>query len=165
MAFSDAIHRLNTLKRRRLIRDYVIIGAVAATAYMEPMFTEALDIVVLVDTDEEYLSVFRRIAQEAEGREGMHYVLGSVPVQMFPTTIKPLYLDALKGARRARVGEFRVKVASPEHLLLLFLEAFREKDRFRIRSLLPKVDAGYLNRLLEDFDDEGRLTRRLQTLL
>jgi hypothetical protein len=132
---------------------------------MEPMFTEDLDIVVLVDTDEEYLSVFRRIAQEAEGREGMHYILGSVPVQMFPTTTEPLYLDALKGARRARVGGLRVKVASPEHLTLLFLEAFREKDRFRIRSLLPKVDTGYLNRLLEDFDDEGRLTRRLQTLL
>jgi len=165
MAFSDAIRTLNALKRRRVLKDYAIIGAVAATAYMEPMFTEDLDVIVLVDTDEEYLRVFRRVAQEAEGQEGMHYILGGVPVQMFPTTTKPLYRDTLDNANPAKVGGLRVKVASPEHLILLFLEAFRDKDRFRIRSLLPRVNMSYLERLLEEFDEEGSLTRRLQTLL
>ena len=62
MSFTDAFRVLNGLKRRLVIRDYVVIGAVAATAYMEPIFTEDIDIIVLVDSDEEYLSTFRRIA-------------------------------------------------------------------------------------------------------
>ena len=62
MSFTDAFRVLNGFKRRRIIRDYVVIGAVAATAYMEPIFTEDIDIIVLVDSDEEYLSTFRRIA-------------------------------------------------------------------------------------------------------
>ena len=90
MAFSDAIRILNSLRRRRVLKSYVLIGAVGATAYMEPVSTEDLDIIVLVDTDEEYLEVFRRLGTFAEGHEGMHHILGGVPVQIFPTTIKPL---------------------------------------------------------------------------
>ena len=88
MSFADAIRILNRLKRRKIIRDCGLIGAVAATAYMEPMFTEDLDIIVLVDTDEEYLKTFRHVAELAEDHEGMHHVLGGVPVKMFPTTTK-----------------------------------------------------------------------------
>lgn len=165
MSFSDAIRVLNSLKRRRIIRDYAIIGGVAATAYMEPLFTEDLDILVLVDSDEEYLQVFRRVADLAEGKLGMHYILGRTPVQMFPTTTKPLYQDALKQARLARVGNLQVKVATPEHLIVMLLEAFRDKDQLRIRRLLPVADRGKLRALLERFDDENQtLAQKLQTL-
>ena len=166
MSFASAIRSLNALKRRRVIRDYVVIGAVAATAYMEPVFTEDLDVVVLVDTDDEYRQVFQRVAEHAEGREGMHYVFSGIPVQMFPSTTKPLYRETLEKAHPARVGGLRVKVASPEHLALLYLEAFRDKDRLRITRLLGVVDRGLLDTLLGGFDDErGTLARRLQALL
>jgi DNA-binding Lrp family transcriptional regulator len=165
MSFVDAIRSLNGLKRRGVIRDYVIIGAVAATTYMEPIFTEDLDVVVLVDTDDEYRRAFRRVAEHAEGQEGMHYVISGIPVQMFPSTTKPLYLDTLEKARLARMGSLRVKVAAPEHLVLLYLESFRDKDRVRIARLLDVVDRDLLCTLLERFDDEQRtLARRLQTL-
>ena len=59
----------------------------AATAYMEPMFTEDLDVIVLVDTDDDYLAVFQSIGNESDGQEGMPQVLGGVPVQLFPSTI------------------------------------------------------------------------------
>ena len=157
---------MNALKRRRVIRDYVVIGAVASTVYMEPIFTEDLDIIVLVDTDDEYRRTFRRVAELAEGRQGMHSTLGGVPVQMFPTTTKPLYRDTLEKARVARIGGLRVKMASLEHLIVLYLEAFREKDRFRIHRLLPSADPGQLQALLARFDDEQqRLSCRLQALL
>ena len=166
MSFASAIRSLNALKRRRVIRDYVVIGAVAATAYMEPVFTEDLDVVVLVDTDDEYRQVFQRVAEYAEGREGMHYLFSGIPVQMFPSTTKPLYRDTLEKAHPARVGGLRVKVAAPEHLALLYLEAFRDKDKLRIVRLLGVVDRNLLRTLLERFDDErGTLARRLQTLL
>ena len=53
MAFIEAVSALNDFKRHRIIRDYAIIGAVAATAYMEPIFTEDIDVVILVDSAEE----------------------------------------------------------------------------------------------------------------
>ena len=165
MPFSNAIRVLNGLKRRRVIRDYVLIGAVAATAYMEPVFTEDLDIIVLGSNDNEYRRVFHRVAEFADGLEGMHYIFGGTPVQMFPTTVKPLFRDTLEQARLARVGNLRVKVASPEHLIVLYLEAFRARDQLRIPHLLPAADKGRLETVLRGFDETGELARRLQTLL
>ena len=165
MSFVDAIRALNRLKRRRVLRDYVVFRAVAATAYMEPILTEDLDIIVLVDSDEEYIRTFRRVGESADAMEGMHFVLGGVPVQMFPSTTKPLYRDAFENARSTRMGGLRVKLASPEHLVVFYLEAFREKDHHRIQTLLPRSSSDHIRRLLERFDDEdGRLASRLQTL-
>ena len=165
MSFTDAFRALNALKRRRIIRDYTVIGAVAATAYMEPMATEDLDIIVLVDTDEEYLRVFNTVAANAEGHQGMHYELGGVPVQMFPSTIMPLYRDTVAAATQVRIGGLRVNFASIEHLKLLYLQAFREKDQLRVQILDRMADGAQLNALLQRFDDaEEKLTRRLQEL-
>ena len=96
MSFTDAFRVLKGLKRRRIIRDYAVIEAVAATAYMEPVFTEDIDIIVLADTDDEYRRTFRRVADLAEAQEGMHQILGGAPVQMFPSNTKPLYQDVLE---------------------------------------------------------------------
>ena len=165
MSFTEAFRVLNGLKRRKVIRDYVVIGAVAATTYMEPVYTEDIDVIVLVDTDEEYRSTFTSISQEAEAQDGMHQVLGGVPVQLFPSTIMPLYRDALEGARQVRLGNLRVKFASAEHLILLYLLAFRERDHLRVRELLRNIDEDRLQFLLKRFDDgEGNLARRLQSL-
>ena len=166
MPFTDAFRILNGLKRRRLIRDYAVIGAVAATAYMEPVFTEDIDVIILVDTDDEYLQTFRRVAEVAEVSEGMHHFLGGVPVLFFPSTTNSLFGDTLAGARPVRIGRLRVKFASREHLILLYLDSFCHKDRLRIIQLLPHADMAVVHSLMERFDDEkGTLARNLQTLL
>ena len=158
MSFVDAFRRLNQLKRRRLIRDYAVVDAVAAAAYVEPVLTEDVDVVVLADTDDEFWEAYRRVGEAAEGLEGMHHILGGRPVRMFPTTIKPIYRDALANARQTRIGNVRVKVASPEHLVVLALEAFRYKDKLRIAELLamPTTDLAAIWKLIEEFDDEDR---------
>ena len=165
MSFTDAFRVLNSFKRRRVIRDYAVIGAVAATAYMEPMFTEDLDIIILVDSDEEYLQTFRRISELSEGQEGMHQTLDGVPVQMFRTTTMRLYRDALDAAHTGRVGGLRVKMVTAEHLILLYLGAFRDKDQMRIRLIMPVADMDRLHILLNRFDEKNRLAGRLQSLL
>jgi hypothetical protein len=165
MSFVDAIRTLNGLKRRRIIRDYIIIGAVAATAYMEPVMTQDLDVVVLVDTDQEFWETYRRVGKHADGLDGMHHMLGARPVQLFPSTMKPIYADAIEKARRTRAGNLRVKLASPEHLVLLALDAFRLKDKIRIGEMLNNgsVDRDAVRRLLEVFDDgEHTLARRFK---
>lgn len=165
MSFEDAIRQLNQWKKQGVLRDYVLFGAVAATAYMEPVFTEDLDVIILVDTDAEYLDTFRKVAQLAQGQEGMHYLIGGVPVQLFPTTSQPLYRDTLETAQKTSIGDVRVKVPSRGHLILLYLQAFRAKDHFRILQLLEHADEGKLNALLERFDDQAKtLAARLQNL-
>ena len=165
MAFIDAIRRLNRWKQRRLIRDYAIIGAVAATAYIEPRLTHDLDVVILVDTDEEYRQTFRALAEESEGSEGMHYIIGGVPVQVFPSTVMPLYRDAVENARKVRMGSAQAKVAPAEHLVLLSLLANRDWDRVRVRQLMQRIDEARLNSLLRRFDDaEQTLAARLAEL-
>lgn len=156
MAFIDAVAALNGLKRRRIVRDYAIIGAVAATAYMEPIFTEDLEVAILVDTDEECRRVFGTIAEESESQEGMHQILGGVPVQIFPTTVMPLYLDTVEKARKVRIGNVRAKVATVEHLVVLYLISDRQRDRMRISYLLDGIDEVILGGLLKEFDDEKK---------
>jgi hypothetical protein len=60
---------------------------------------------------------------------------------MFPSTFKPIYLDTLAHAKSSRIGEIRVKVASPPHLVILALEAFRLKVKLRIGELLKTSSA------------------------
>ena len=165
MGFTDAISALNQLKKRHVIRDYVIIGAVAAAAYLEARSTADLDVIILADTDEEYIRTFGLIAQQSEGQEGMHLILEGVPVQVFPTANMPLYQDTLDWGRVIRSGSMRTKVATPEHLILLGLLANREDDHGRIRHLLRISDFERLTGLLERFDDEQEtLAARLQNL-
>lgn len=165
-SFEDAIKELNAFKRHKVLRDYVIIGAVAATAYMEPLFTEDIDIIVLVDSDTEFFEVFEALTELADKQENVWHIIKGIQVQLFPTTTKPLYRDTLEDARGARVGNLRVKVASPEHLILLFLERNSSKDKIRVLSLLDKADMDKIYELLERFDDEqSTLAQRLQSLL
>ena len=165
MAFLDAVSSLNDFKRRRIIRDYAIIGAVAATTYMEPVFTEDIEVVILADTDEEYLQAFGIMAERAERQDGMHQVLGGVPIQLFPSTKMPLYRDAVEQAAKVRIGNARAKVATAEHLILLYLTANRQKDRMRVGYLLDDADESKLQALLDSFDDgEETLANRLQSL-
>ena len=165
MAFIDAVSALNGFKRRRIIRDYAIIGAVAATAYMEPISTEDIDVVILVDTDAEYLQAYGVIAEQAGGQEGMHQILGGVPIQLFPTTVMPLYRDAVEQANKVRIDNVRTKVATPEHLILLYLTANRQRDRLRVGYLVEDADENKLQALLDRFDDaEKTLTGRLQSI-
>ena len=166
MGFRDAFSTLIALKRQRLIRHYVVIGAVAAMAYQEPMYTGHLDLVILVDSDEEYLEVFRGLSNLAEGPDHRHLFFNNVPVQLFPTTLTPLHQEVLEQARVVRVGNLRVKVTSPEYLIVMAQGVFRDTDRLRIGRLLPIADRQQLLDLIERFDDDRQtLARRLQSYL
>ena len=69
--------------------------------------------------------------------------------------------------RRGIIKDYAVigAVAAAEHLVLLYLLAFREKDRIRVRYLLQDLDQELLKNLVERFDDgENTLSRRLQEL-
>ena len=54
------------------------------------MFTEDLNIIVLINTDQEYLNTFTHVAKVVTAPEAMHHVLSDVLIQMLPRTTKPL---------------------------------------------------------------------------
>ena len=154
MGFREGVQARSRLKRRRVIRDYVIIGAVAYAYHAEPVATQDMNVVVLVGSDDEYLTTFRRLREESERLEGMHLYFGGVPVQLFPSSTKPLYEDTLVHGKRVRLGNARVTVADRERLILLYLEALRPQDRVRIVRLLEHAAIGRIRALLRRFDDE-----------
>lgn len=142
MPIVDVFRTLNQLKKRKIIHDWALIGSVAALAYMEPIATQDVDVVVLVDSDEQWLEAMREIQRlTAAHWEDLYLIVGGIPVQVLPSNMSLIYEDAVRGALTRRVGNIRAKFASPEHLIVLGLVAFRPlKDWPRIGALYPKAD-------------------------
>ncbi len=159
---------MNSLKRRRVVRDWVIYGAVAYTAHEEPIETRDLDILVTVSGDAEYFGKVFPALRELGPIVGdaATFMLHGVPVQVFPATGNPLWEDVVRGAVPAKIGDQNVKVASREHLIVLALKAFRPgKDWGRIVQLHAKADRRKLDALIKKFDTRGELRRRLDRLI
>ncbi|MCI0440415.1 MAG: nucleotidyltransferase [Chloroflexi bacterium] len=167
MPLIDVFRALNKLKQRRVVRDWALIGSVAATTYLGPINTLDVDVVVLVESDEEWYRALQGV-QDLTGAhwDGLYQVVAGVPVQVLPSNMNLLYEDAVRGAHLRRAGNVRIRVASPEHLIVLALVAFRpEKDWGRILALRAHADEKKLKGLLERFDDEkGTLAARLARL-
>lgn len=156
---------LNQLKVRRKLKDYAIFGAVASTYYIEPIYTEDIDIMVYARTDLEYISIWRELAKFAKKKLDFGFIISDTRVQIQPTSTHPIYESALRNAKVVRIGNIRTKIVDREHLILLALRASREKDIYKAGFLLKRADRDYLNLLLERFDADGSLKKRLQRIL
>lgn len=160
----DVFRAMNKLKQRRLVRDLALIGSVAASLYIGPINTVDVDIMVLVNTDEEWIKATRAFAELTNARwDSLFQDVDGIFVQILPASMSPLYEDAVESARVHRADNIRVRAASPEHLILMALVAFRpDKDLLRIPLLLEHADAGRLQSLMERFDDaQSTLASRL----
>ena len=60
----EALRTLNRLKKAGLVRDYAIAGGYAVNYYLEPILTYDLDIFLLMNTDEEFSSLYRYFKKE-----------------------------------------------------------------------------------------------------
>ena len=156
---------LNQLKRRRRLKDYAIFDAVASSYYIEPIYTADIDVIVFAEADLEYISIGRELAKFAQKKLDFGFVISDTKVQIQPSSIHPLYGSALKTAKSVRIGNTRTKIVNREHLILLHLRAFRDKDIYKARFLLKRADLSHLNLLLEGFDSDGSLKQRLQKIL
>ena len=155
---------LNDLKRRKKIRDYAIFGAVGASFYVEPTYTKDIDIIVLADTDQDYVEAWKELRNHATRIKDFGFIIADTEVQILPTSVSPLLRSALINARVIRRGEITTKVVDKEHLILLTLKANRLKDRFRASMLLEQANTSRLNSLLRRFDTDGALKERLKGL-
>jgi hypothetical protein len=91
-----------------------------------------------------------------------------MPVQFLPNYISPLFNDAVENAVTIDYNGLQVNFVSPEHLVLLFLTPFREKDRIRVRYLLSNniADKELTLSLIERFDnDKDKLLEKYGKIL
>ena len=151
---------------------YVLIGAHAINAWIEPRITADIDVTAHVDSDA--LPRLERILA-AEGYRMDHVHGGDLPsgpdfVRWISSDgVIVLELQAAKTAfqheviRRAMETAEGVRVATPEDLIVLKLIANRPKDRIDLLGLLalPDLDRSYIER----WADEWQVLDLLQDLL
>ncbi len=158
MTLRKTIEVITRLAERRVIDNYAIAGAVAALAYIEPMLTEDLDILVSVDVFEKRPSGLLLLSPIETAladmgyteRTGLGYKVEGWPVQFLPAASR-LDEEALEQAVELDIagpGEppLKARCLSAEHVVAIALKLGRLKDLARIQAFLQQ-DSVALDRL------------------
>ena len=153
---SEVFTVLSRLVAERVVEGYALVGAVAAIFYAEAIRTFDLDVAVSLSAPRGAILSLAPLydwlisAGFAPDRE--HVRIHGVPVQ-FLASDPPLWRDAVEQARRFDYDGVEVRVAPPEHLVLMALEAPSLRRRERAALLLESgaVDRRALATLAERF--------------
>lgn len=81
MAIVDVLRALHTLKKERVIKDYLLFGSVAAMVHTRPFFTRDIDVGVEVRNDQEFMKVFTQLANF--GKVEGHAVIFKEPLSRY----------------------------------------------------------------------------------
>lgn len=74
---------------------------------------------------------------------GQWLVIEGIPVEFIPAG--GLAKEAVENAIETKFEGVQTKIISPEYLILLFLKAFREKDKIKIQLLLQQAEINMEN--------------------
>ena len=164
------IEVINELKKRGLIKDYAIGGAIAALKWVEPFFTRDLDLFILParDSKNKELLVLTPIYDylATKGYKewvGQWIMIEGIPVEFIPTV--GLSKEALEHAVDVDFEGVDTKVMTPEYLIALFLKAGRDKDIAKIKMLLEQatVDNSKLTGILDRYKLLEKFKRLVDT--
>jgi len=75
---------LNDLRKKGVIKDYAIAGGYATSYYLEPAYTYDLDILVLLDNEEDYHSLYGYFRRQGNKIEDIYIFIDDTPVQFLP---------------------------------------------------------------------------------
>jgi len=166
LAIEGILIILNKLKAGKVIQDYAIAGGYASMYYEVPMASYDLDVLVLLSSEEDYHKLYEYFRKAGAKIENVYIYIDDMPVQFLPNFISPLYNSAVEDALLIDFNGIQSKFVSAEYLILLFLTAFRDKDKIRIRYLLDKVDKDLLLSLIERFNNgDNKLLKKYKELL
>lgn len=138
-----AIEVIVSLAQRGVIKDYAITGAVAALAYIEPVSTQDLDILVSVgDFDAKSGLLLLTPIESALAelgytqRSDVGVVVQGWPVQFIPVA-STLDEESLREAVEKKVGAaINARVLKPEHIVAKAISVGRLKDLARVETFL-----------------------------
>jgi hypothetical protein len=160
------IRKLNRLKQTGVIRDYAIGGAHAVAYYLEPVKTLDFDIFILIESEQDFYDFRSYIRKSGFKISGAHVVIDDTPVHFLPGSMDPFINEAVRKAKRIRVGGIPSKVLSVEYLIASLLMSFRLKDKMVIPDLLELADKERLMAIIGRFgDEEAPLDKRLKRIL
>jgi hypothetical protein len=165
MSMQKTIEVITKLAEQGAIKQYAIMGAVAALNYIQATVTEDLDILVSVADFEERQSGLILLTPIEAALARMGYTERSAvgimiegwPVQFLPVA-SSLDEEALTNAvevdYKEANGPFKARVLRPEYLVANALKVSRFKDLARIDAFLEEeaVDLTALKAVLERFD-------------
>lgn len=172
--FVEAFSILNALKRRKVITNWAVYGAIAYVYHAEVIFTLDIDFFITTRTEHtpslpEYRRVLRVIEEYVpmvKGGGAATFDVRGRPMQVFQAMGDPLWESAVRNAVADMVGGEPVRIVDREHLILLALRRFsRAKDMPRIADLYETADKRKLRRLIRRFDADGQLKKNLDSLL
>jgi predicted nucleotidyltransferase len=167
MPFRRVVPKLNELKKMGLIGDYAICGGYAVMFHGSSFETYDLDVVVVMPGDRIDLlhDLYEHFSKIKARIEKEHVYIEGMPVQFFPASIDPLYQHAVENAILVEYDVGTTKFVSLEHLILLLLTAFRQKDKIRIKELLSGANKKIIKDLIEKFDGKQKLQKRYEEIL
>jgi predicted nucleotidyltransferase len=180
--FEELISRLGMSLSKKKI-PYMIIGGQAVLLYGSPRLTKDIDITLgvsvdrLADMEEMCRTENLRILPE----EHRHFVQETyvLPVQDASTGIRidfifsytPYEEQAIKRAKRVRLGKVDAQFASVEDVIIHKIFSGRPRDMEDVRNIMVKnsdMDRGYIRKWLQEFDrtvDGSRFTDSFEKIL
>lgn len=161
-AFKKTIAFFDDIKNERIIDDYALIGGLALSAWIRPRTTKDVDLVVVVAKNfswSDIVSVIetrlqKKIAlhkgtQRMNIKEKLSFVTGQIEVDVISSKGFELAAEAIKKSVTAEVFGKKVKVVTPEYLILLKLLPLSHQDAVDIQALSKKANMRRLRTLAE----------------
>uniref|UniRef100_A0A7C4TBS4 Nucleotidyltransferase family protein n=1 Tax=candidate division WOR-3 bacterium TaxID=2052148 RepID=A0A7C4TBS4_UNCW3 len=152
-----ALEVLNELKQKQIIKDYAIGGAIAALKWVEPFFTQDLDVFVILEENTsikgiiDLSPIYEYLKKKGYIWEKHWVVIEGVPVDIFPAD--EFEKKAIEEALEAEYDGVKTKIITPEYLIALFLRTNRDKDIRKMQMLLEQTEVNMkkLRKILVQF--------------
>ena len=155
---------INALKEEGLIKDYAIGGAIGVLRWVEPFFTNDLDIFIILIQEIKRGVINLSPIYDYLKKRGCFWkrqwiIIEGVPVDFIP--VDALEKEAVESAQDTEYEGVKTKVITPEYLVALLLRAGRNKDIRKIEMLLEqaKIDAGSLDKILKKYSLAGKFNK------
>lgn len=166
---------MDRLRNEGHVRDYALIGGLALSAWAEPRNTRDVDLVVaaaegttwqgiatLIESGFRKKTVIRKGNRRTTIQDKLSFAAGQIEIDLIGTRGFALAEEAMDNALVVSIFGRRVKIATPEYLILLKLIPLGAQDRLDIGTLLRKADRRKLRSLARKHFMLARLESVLQ---
>lgn len=174
-AFVRTVDFMDRLRNEGHVRDYALIGGLALSAWAEPRNTRDVDLVVaaaegttwqgiatLIESGFRKKTVIRKGNRRTTIQDKLSFAAGQIEIDLIGTRGFALAEEAMDNALVVSIFGRRVKIATPEYLILLKLIPLGAQDRLDIGTLLRKADRRKLRSLARKHFMLARLESVLQ---
>ena len=161
-AFKNTIAFFNEIEKEGIIEDYALIGGLALSAWIRPRTTRDVDLVIAVAKNFTWSDIASIVQTRLQKRIALHkgtprmhikeklsFITGQIEVDVISTKDFELAAEAIKKSVAAEVFGKKVKVVTPEYLILLKLLPLSSQDAIDIKALSKKADMRKLPALAE----------------